>query len=73
MATISEAKSETINAMPSGASNLPSIPDKKEQWNKSNDDYKCCIDDRSPDFDRSIKNYFQFILSFSFWFCCIFL
>lgn len=31
METISEAKSETINAIPSGARSLPSIPDKKNK------------------------------------------
>ncbi len=30
MATISETKSETINAMPSGCSIRPSIPDRKK-------------------------------------------
>ena len=35
MAIINEANSDTINAMPNGASNRPSIPDKKNKGTKA--------------------------------------
>ena len=35
MATISEANNETMKAIPSGASNLPSMPERKNKGTKA--------------------------------------